>query len=212
VGPLGRPHFATGEQYEGMIVEMTCLEVSSWANPGSGTFRFVDSTGLELTEFDASRFFTLRSHGGLPDSVWQSIFPLPGTQIDTLRGLVMSVGTTDVSFGYRIAPIMRGDVVFRFPTFAPENLSAPEKLVLHLNYPNPFNPSTTISFSLPQTENITLKVYDVMGREVATLVEGRVEAGEHSVKWNAEGFASGVYFYQLRAGGFVETKRLVLIR
>jgi hypothetical protein len=80
------------------------------------------------------------------------------------------------------------------------------------NYPNPFNPSTTISFTLPRTENITLKVYEMLGREVATLVEGREEAGEHSVKWNAESFASGVYFYQIKAGGFVDTKKLLLIR
>jgi hypothetical protein len=89
---------------------------------------------------------------------------------------------------------------------------APQRFVLAQNYPNPFNPSTTISFSLPRTENIALKVYDVLGREVATLVDRREEAGEHSVKWNAEEFASGVYFYQLRAGGFVETRKLLLIR
>jgi hypothetical protein len=88
----------------------------------------------------------------------------------------------------------------------------PGGFTLSQNYPNPFNPSTTISFSLPRTEVVNLKVYDVLGREVATLVEGREEAGEHSVKWNAESFASGVYFYQIRAGGFVETKRLLLLR
>jgi hypothetical protein len=83
---------------------------------------------------------------------------------------------------------------------------------LSQNYPNPFNPSTTISFSLPRTENISLKVYDMLGREVATLVEGQEEAGEHSVKWNAEGLASGVYFSRLIAGGFVEARKLLLNR
>jgi hypothetical protein len=92
------------------------------------------------------------------------------------------------------------------------DLNLPAHMVLMQNYPNPFNPSTTISFSLPRTENITLKVYDLLGREVATLVEGRKEAGEHSVKWNAESFASGVYFCRLKAGDFVQTRKLVLVR
>jgi hypothetical protein len=83
---------------------------------------------------------------------------------------------------------------------------------LEQNYPNPFNPSTTISFSLPRTEVVSLKVYDLLGREIATLVEGREEAGEHSATWNAKSLASGVYFYQLKAGGFVETKKLLLLR
>jgi hypothetical protein len=89
---------------------------------------------------------------------------------------------------------------------------APEDFQLYQNYPNPFNPSTTISFSIPRTENVSLKVYDLLGREVATLVDGRKEAGEHSVKWNAEGFASGVYFCRLKAGDFVQTRKLVLVR
>jgi hypothetical protein len=83
---------------------------------------------------------------------------------------------------------------------------------LFQNYPNPFNPSTTTSFSLPHAAVVSLKVYDVLGREVATLVDGREEAGEHSVKWNAEGFASGVFFYRLKAGDFVQTRKLVLVR
>jgi hypothetical protein len=88
----------------------------------------------------------------------------------------------------------------------------PDNFTLSQNYPNPFNPSTTISFSLPRRESVTLKVYDLLGREVATLVDGREEAGEHTVKWNADGFTSGVYFYRLSAGGGVQTRKLVLVR
>jgi hypothetical protein len=85
-------------------------------------------------------------------------------------------------------------------------------VALNQNFPNPFNPSTTISFALPRTENITLKVYDMLGREVATLVDGREDAGEHSVKWNAEGFASGVYFCRMQANGIVLTQKILLVR
>jgi dienelactone hydrolase len=91
----------------------------------------------------------------------------------------------------------------------------PENPSLLQNYPNPFNPSTTIQFKLPQREtryNVSPRVYDVLGREVATLVSGQKSAGSYHVQWNAEGLASGVYFYWLRVGTFRETKKLILLR
>ena len=88
----------------------------------------------------------------------------------------------------------------------------PSEMVLHHNYPNPFNPVTVISYQLPVNSNVELKVFDMLGREVATLVEGRVEAGIHSVSWNASGNASGIYFYRLKAGGRVLTHRMTLIK
>jgi hypothetical protein len=105
-------------------------------------------------------------------------------------------------------------LIARIVTSVPTTLGTllPDNFTLSQNYPNPFNPSTTISFSLPRRESVTLKVYDLLGREVATLVDGREEAGEHTVKWNADGFTSGVYFYRLSAGGGVQTRKLVLVR
>jgi len=83
---------------------------------------------------------------------------------------------------------------------------------LSQNYPNPFNPSTNISFTLPTKSFVTLKVYDLLGRGVATLVEGELSAGNHSQEWNATNFASGVYFCRLQAGKYSATKKLLLIR
>ncbi len=80
------------------------------------------------------------------------------------------------------------------------------------NYPNPFNPSTTIRFSLPAASSITLKVYNLAGQEVATLLDEPREAGMHTVQWNASGLPSGVYFYRLQAGEFEETRKLLLMR
>jgi hypothetical protein len=88
----------------------------------------------------------------------------------------------------------------------------PEQLNLAQNYPNPFNPSTTISFSLPTKSHVTLKVFDVMGREVSTIVSDVLPAGAYQRTWNAAGASSGVYFYRLQAGAYTETKRLVLLR
>lgn len=83
---------------------------------------------------------------------------------------------------------------------------------LSQNYPNPFNPSTTISFSLPQSSLVTLKVYDILGSEVAELVNGQVEAGIHKVNFNAYNLNSGIYFYTIKAGNFTETKKLMLVK
>ena len=83
---------------------------------------------------------------------------------------------------------------------------------LHQNYPNPFNPSTTITYVLPKSSAVRLTIYDVLGREVSVLVDERRNAGVHEVKFDASGLSSGVYFYRLRAGDFVETKTLLLVR
>jgi len=88
----------------------------------------------------------------------------------------------------------------------------PDYYMLAQNYPNPFNPSTTIRFSLPSEGNVHLAVYDVLGRNVATLVNESKSAGYHEIVFDAGRLASGVYLYQLRAGDFVETKQLMLLK
>jgi hypothetical protein len=89
---------------------------------------------------------------------------------------------------------------------------SPSGFILAQNYPNPFNPTTTIEFSIPHTEQVTLKIYNVLGEEVATLVSEKLSAGKYKHVWDASGLASGVYLYRLEAGDFVETKKLILIR
>ena len=83
---------------------------------------------------------------------------------------------------------------------------------LDQNYPNPFNPSTTIRYGLPHASPVTLKVYDMLGRQVSVLVNERRDAGVHEVKFDGSNLASGVYFYRMQAGSFVETRKLVLLR
>jgi hypothetical protein len=78
--------------------------------------------------------------------------------------------------------------------------------------PNPFNPTTTISFSLPASGHVSIQVFDVSGRVVAELVNGVRSAGDHSITWNADGLASGIYFYRMRAGAFTQTRRMVLLK
>lgn len=88
----------------------------------------------------------------------------------------------------------------------------PIEFTLKQNYPNPFNPSTTIEFSLPNKSNVNLKVYDVLGSEIATLVSRELQAGNHIVRWDAKAVANGLYFYRLEAGTFTQVKKLMILK
>jgi hypothetical protein len=89
----------------------------------------------------------------------------------------------------------------------------PKEFSLLQNYPNPFNPQTTISYSLPQTSTVTLKVYDLMGREIATLIQNERKApGNYEISFNALNLSSGVYFYKLQTQSYVQTKRMILLK
>jgi len=93
-----------------------------------------------------------------------------------------------------------------------ENIIIPEEYTLYQSYPNPFNPTTKIKYSLPNSDIVSLKVFDILGREIAVLVNEYKTAGTYSVEFNASKFASGVYFYQLKSGNFLETKKMTLLK
>ena len=88
----------------------------------------------------------------------------------------------------------------------------PTVFSLSQNYPNPFNPITTIQFGIPKEVKVTLKMYDMLGAEVETLIDEVMEPGYYKFEWNASQFSSGVYFYRITAGNFVSAKKLILLR
>ncbi|RJP67961.1 MAG: T9SS C-terminal target domain-containing protein [Ignavibacteriales bacterium] len=88
----------------------------------------------------------------------------------------------------------------------------PNKYNLTQNYPNPFNPTTTISFSIPERTNVTLKIFDMLGREVRTLINGSREAGNYNISFEASDFSTGLYVYSLTAGNFTATKKMMLLK
>jgi hypothetical protein len=88
----------------------------------------------------------------------------------------------------------------------------PTDFSLGQNYPNPFNPVTTIKYELPRESKTTLKVFNALGQEIATLVDEQKQPGRYEVQWNAENFPSGVYFCRLQAGSFAQAKTLVVIK
>ena len=88
----------------------------------------------------------------------------------------------------------------------------PKDFELGQNYPNPFNPNTQIDFSIPKSSLVTIKIFDVLGKEVAEVVKKDLTAGSYTFDFNASSLTSGVYFYQLTAGEFTDTKKLVLVK
>jgi len=89
----------------------------------------------------------------------------------------------------------------------------PDQYALYQNYPNPFNPTTTIKFKLPKASQVTLKVFNTLGEEVAILVSERLSASSYSYEWSRTGgMASGVYLYRLQAGDYVETKKMIILK
>ncbi len=90
--------------------------------------------------------------------------------------------------------------------------AAPEAFALYSNYPNPFNPTTIIRYSLPRQSHVTLSIFNTLGQKVAELVNADIEAGYHEVEFDAKGLASGVYYCKMQAGDYVETKELMLMK
>ena len=104
---------------------------------------------------------------------------------------------------------------FAFLVGTPSSVSgneAPVEYRLFDNYPNPFNPSTTIKFSIRESNIVTLKIYDISGKEVASLVNARLNAGTYQMKWDAANFSSGIYFCSIQSGSFKDVKRMTLIK
>ncbi len=93
-----------------------------------------------------------------------------------------------------------------------DELGVVKNFALDQNYPNPFNPTTKISYSIPVKSNVVLKVYDVIGREVASIINATQDAGKHTINFNASKLSSGLYFYTLQAGSFTQTKKMMLIK
>lgn len=144
--------------------------------------------------------------GQSADFVWTV---LVNDGVDTLAASESySVATNSFTTLYYSVSLERGLL-----TSAEEEFGVPNDFALKQNYPNPFNPSTSISFNLPQSSKVTLTVFDMLGRKVATLLDGeQMQAARHAVRFNASALASGMYIYRLEAGTFVSTRKMMLIK
>ncbi len=139
-------------------------------------------------------------------------------------GFVRGAGTTTETQSYSfLDKSASGRVQYRlkqldfdgqveYSTVIEVDAGLPKQFTLAQNYPNPFNPTTLITYQLPVASEVSLKIYDALGREVATLVNGRQEAGLYTQPFNAANLSSGIYFYRLQAGNFVATKKMMLVK
>jgi len=178
--------------YEGN--ELDYFEQPSTSGIGHAT----SSDGIHWMKDTLNNPVLRNNQGGTWTTVAQAPFVL-------LRNSVFYMWYSgDAGMGYATTPL----------TGVSEYSGAPSVRDFHLlqNYPNPFNPSTTIRYALPARAHVTLSVFNTLGQIVATLVNGLQDAGSHEVKFDGSGLSSGVYFYRIRAGAFVETKRLVLLK
>jgi hypothetical protein len=148
-----------------------------------------------------------------------------GTSIDLNTSQIATLPLGGISGGAITSALLYGTTIFvgtetggvfraqlSVLTGVNERKELPNNFTLSQNYPNPFNPTTTISFSLSTTSYVSLKVFDVLGREVSNLVSKELTAGSYSQQWNASNVPSGVYFYRLQAGNYSETMKLVLLK
>lgn len=135
-------------------------------------------------------------------------------QTSPLSEILTDVWFTNANTGYisswsgKILKTTNGGITF----ISPVNTEIPKSFKLEQNYPNPFNPKTKFKFSLPLTGSVLLKIFDIMGREITTLVNKSMQAGSYEVDWDASTYSSGVYFYTLTSGDFTQTRKMVLIK
>lgn len=139
------------------------------------------------------------------------------SQATTINGVLRLVaGEFDNTIPFTLGPT--GSIAFeggslKIPTAVDEQLlKTPTEFALFQNYPNPFNPSTTIRYHVPKRTHVTLKVHDIMGREVAELINAEQDAGAYAIVWDAQGLTSGVYYYRISAGDFTSVRKLVLMK
>jgi hypothetical protein len=156
----------------------------------------------------------LSGQSSISNSEFQTIGFLEGkgTTTNATNYSFVDKGLDPGVYNYRIKQI-DFDGSFEYYELSSEvTIESPMDFSLNQNYPNPFNPSTVIKFSIPNKGNVTLKVYDIIGNEVAALVNENKDVGVFEVRFNGEGLSSGIYLYQLRAANFVETRKMTLIK
>lgn len=188
-----------------------------------------DLVPVELTSFAASSvggdvFLNWSTATELNNSGFEIQRSSSGTEFAAV-GFVPGYGTSTEAKTYRFvdANLLAGSYTYRLKqidfngsfTYSDEvnvEVIAPVQFELSQNYPNPFNPNTTIKFSIPQSSNVSLKVFNALGQEVSTLVNQNMEAGSHTINFDATQLNSGIYFYRLEAGMFNEVRKMTLLK
>ncbi|MBC8400806.1 MAG: T9SS type A sorting domain-containing protein, partial [Candidatus Marinimicrobia bacterium] len=199
----------TAEQWGNVMVTIGASEVVEHGTMSSndGGIKVSDGTGEVWIDHDSYIIEDLWTDNGFPDI---------GTEIDSIRGWVYHhFGAYVDSTTYKLVPLWESDIAITIVGI--DNDLQPESYALYKNYPNPFNPETQIQFRLGTVEKVTMVIYDIMGRQVRTLVKDNFSAGLHSVTWDGKNnkgaaVASGMYIYRIKAGSFTSSQKMLLLR
>jgi predicted extracellular nuclease len=208
-GPNVGNGFASAEPYEGMLVKfnnVTVTDTTSWVFSDRTEFAIADNSGSPiLVRRDGRNTFTNvpeESTSTTPKKVLR-----PGSHLSSLTGVIY------YSFNrYKILPRTDADFGAATSVEISHDQVVPVQYALGQNYPNPFNPSTLIVYDLPTTGFVTVKIYNILGQEVRTLMQETQAAGRYTVRFDGTSLPSGVYFYSLRAGTFSQVKKMLMIK
>ncbi|GBD86102.1 hypothetical protein BMS3Abin03_00011 [bacterium BMS3Abin03] len=194
-------------------VEITSFTATS--ESGKVTLNWTTATETNNLGFEIERKAVLNTPEGGTSGNWVRIGFVEGagttTEINNYNYVDNVSDLNANSLIYRLKQIDY-DGSYKYSDEVFINDIAPATYQLLQNYPNPFNPTTIISYGIPVKSNVVLKVFDLLGNEVATLVNEEKPAGTYEVEWNASGLSSGVYFYRLVTDNFIEIKKMILVR
>jgi minor extracellular serine protease Vpr len=204
VGPLKCEIFTNSGGYPGTLIGTTVTEPISWLNASSINHINVAPANVPVTA--GVDYHVVLSVSNATDTV---IFRADTSSSGVRTSSYSGSNWASVSSNIRIRAIVTSGAG---STSVEAVAGIPETYALDQNYPNPFNPSTTIGFSIPSQKRVVLKIFNILGQEVCTLIDEDMAAGKYKLAWNTSGIASGTYFYRLQAGNFVESKKMVLLK
>lgn len=195
-----------GEIAPGAPLNLTALAISN----SQINLNWIDSSNNEL-KFKIERSTNAGASWLLIDSVAANVTSYNNTGL-----------TPNIIYHYRIYAVNAAgnslfsntafDTTFALTGITQENGEIPKQYKLFGNYPNPFNPFTSIKFAIPEILFVKITIYDILGREVETLIQENLSAGNYKLNWNASAYSSGVYFYRIEAGEFNDIKKMVLVK
>lgn len=154
--------------------------------------------------------FTSQNEGATWNKV--SVDGLPPVNLSSSSSVLAATSANLFLYDFKSSTSVASVYKFANPVSGVEGKTVPLEFQLSQNYPNPFNPNTTINWQLAASSFVTLKVYDVLGNEAATLINNELEAGSHSVNFDASHLSSGIYFYTLKTGSFIQTNKMLLLK
>jgi hypothetical protein len=196
--------YSTINQEETIEYDFTLL-------PGDTLFFIPDTFVVTLIDIRYENIF------GLDRKQWLFLFDaIPFIDDEVIVTITDSIGLTSTWNIFEthelVGAIINGRTYGTIVSIGDPKNELKKSFILSQNYPNPFNPTTVIKYQLPEAGLVTLKVFDILGNEIETLVNEQKQTGTYEITWYAEGLPSGIYFYRLQAGDFIETKKMILMK